>query len=75
VKHINGSAAWQRAAFLFAGLAQSWIHHAVVSPAGCYDCDVFNFGNPKTPGQWIGHIVVAVIGLFLIWWMLRLFIL
>jgi hypothetical protein len=36
---------------------------------------VFNFGNPKTPGQWIGHIVGALIALFLIWWMLRLFVL
>jgi hypothetical protein len=36
---------------------------------------VFNFGNPKTPGQWIGHIFVAIVGIFLIWWMLRLFVL
>ena len=41
---------------------------------GCYHYDVFNFGNPKTPGQWIGHIAVAIIGLFLIWWLLRLFV-
>jgi len=37
--------------------------------------EVFNFGNPKTPGQWIGHLFVAIIGIFLIWWMLRLFVL
>jgi len=36
---------------------------------------MFNFGNPKTPGQWIGHIAGALIALFLIWWMLRLFVL
>jgi hypothetical protein len=41
----------------------------------CYDDFVFNFGNPKTPGQWIGHIIGAIVALFLIWWMLRLFVL
>jgi hypothetical protein len=41
---------------------------------GCYDCGVFNFGNPKTPGQWVGHVLVAMIGLFLIWWMLRIYV-
>jgi undecaprenyl pyrophosphate phosphatase UppP len=41
----------------------------------CYDGVVFNFGNPQTPGQWIGHIVGAIIALFLIWWLLRLFVL
>jgi hypothetical protein len=40
----------------------------------CYDCCVFNFGKPKTPGQWIGHVVAAIIALFLVWWMLRLYI-
>jgi hypothetical protein len=44
-------------------------------PRGCYYAEVFNFGNPKTPGQWIGHIVVAMIGLFLICWMLRVYVL
>jgi hypothetical protein len=44
-------------------------------PPKCWHVDVFNFGNPQTPGQWIGHIVGAIIALFLIWWMLRLFVL
>lgn len=35
---------------------------------------MINFGNPKTPIQWIGHILVAAIGLFLVWWMLRLYV-
>ncbi len=30
--------------------------------------------NPKTPKQWIKHIVVAVIALLLIAWLLRLYI-
>jgi hypothetical protein len=34
---------------------------------------MFRFGNPQSPGEWIGHVVVAVIALFLIWWMLRVF--
>jgi hypothetical protein len=41
---------------------------------GCYDCGVFNFGNPKTPTQWVGHVLIAIIGLFLIWWMLRIYV-
>jgi hypothetical protein len=42
--------------------------------ARCYDCFVFQFGRPKTAGQWIGHIVGAIIALFLVWWMLRVFV-
>jgi hypothetical protein len=40
----------------------------------CYDGCVFHFGRPSTPGQWIGHILAAIVALFLVWWMLRLFI-
>ena len=29
----------------------------------CYYCRVFNFGRPKTSGQWIGHIAMAIIAL------------
>jgi hypothetical protein len=39
-----------------------------------YHCRVFNLTKPKTPGQWISHIVVALVALFLVWWMLRLFV-
>jgi len=35
---------------------------------------VFNFGNPKTPGQWIGHVLMAIVALFLIWWLLRMYV-
>jgi hypothetical protein len=34
-----------------------------------------NRTEPKTPGQWIRYIVVAAIALFLVWWMLRLYVL
>ncbi len=34
-----------------------------------------NRTEPKTPRQWVRYIVVAVIALFLVWWMLRLYVL
>ena len=34
---------------------------------------MFNFGRPKTAGDWIVHVIGAFIALFLIWWMLRFF--
>lgn len=34
-----------------------------------------NRTEPKTAGQWVRYIVVAVIALFLVWWMLRLYVL
>jgi len=36
---------------------------------------VFNFGKPKTAGDWIGHFLLVIVALFLVWWMLRLFVL
>jgi hypothetical protein len=35
---------------------------------------MFNFGKPKTAGEWIINILGAVVALFLVWWLLRLFI-
>jgi hypothetical protein len=35
---------------------------------------MFNFGRPKTPGQWIGHLFLAVVALFLVWWLLRVYV-
>ena len=43
--------------------------------APCYDAFVFNFGKPKTVGDWIVHIAGAIIAIFLVWWMLRLYVL
>jgi hypothetical protein len=31
--------------------------------------------EPRTAGQWIRHIVVAIIAIFLVWWMLRMYVL
>jgi hypothetical protein len=43
--------------------------------SACYDSFVENRTEPKTVGQWVRYIVVAVIALFLVWWMLRLYVL
>jgi hypothetical protein len=34
---------------------------------------MFNFGKPKSAGDWIAHFVLGVIALFLIWWMMHMF--
>jgi hypothetical protein len=34
-----------------------------------------NRTEPRTLGQWIRYMVVADIALFLVWWMLRLYVL
>ena len=36
---------------------------------------MFNFGKPKTVGDWIIHIAGAVVAIFLVWWMLRVYVL
>jgi hypothetical protein len=41
----------------------------------CYHCRMFNFGNPKTAGDWIVHILGAALAIFLVWWLLRLYVL
>ena len=40
----------------------------------CYDGPVTNRTEPKTVGQWIRYVIVAVIALFLVWWMLRVYV-
>src|SRR5271166_2701 len=41
----------------------------------CYDAIVFNFGRPRTAGDWIVHIAGAIVAIFLVWWMLRVYVL
>jgi len=36
---------------------------------------MFNFGRPATPVQWISHIVLAIVALFLVYLMVRIFVL
>jgi hypothetical protein len=35
---------------------------------------MFNFGKPKSAGDWIVHVIGAVIALFLVWWMMHMFV-
>lgn len=42
---------------------------------GCYYGPMFNFGKPKTAGDWIVHILGAIVAIFLVWWMLRMYVL
>jgi hypothetical protein len=41
----------------------------------CYHCRMFNFGKPKTTGDWMVHIAGAIVAIFLVWWMLRMYVL
>ena len=41
----------------------------------CYDAIMFNFGKPKTVGDWVVHIAGAIVAIFLVWWMLRVYVL
>jgi hypothetical protein len=45
------------------------------SATACYHRRMFNFGKPKTAGDWIVHVAGAIVAIFLIWWMLRLYVL
>jgi hypothetical protein len=45
------------------------------SPPTCYDQPVDNRTEPRTGRQWIRYLVIAVIALFLVWWMLRVYVL
>ncbi|AXC12694.1 hypothetical protein ACPOL_3407 [Acidisarcina polymorpha] len=42
--------------------------------AECYPCPMFNFGKPKSAGDWIAHAILGVVALFLIWWMTQMFV-
>jgi hypothetical protein len=34
---------------------------------------VLNLGKPRTAGDWVAHLVLGVMALFLIWWMMHMF--
>lgn len=70
-------------------LRVSWFEEsACAKPVSCLRCttyggvigdcytawQMFHFGKPKTAGEWVVHVVGAIIALFLIWWMFRLYI-
>ena len=35
---------------------------------------MFRIGRPNTPGQWIGHLLLAIVALFLVWWLLQVYV-
>jgi hypothetical protein len=39
----------------------------------CCDSCMFNFGKPKTAGDWLVHLIGALIALFLVWWLIHMF--
>jgi hypothetical protein len=41
----------------------------------CCDAIVFNLGKPKTVSDWIVHVAGAIVAIFLVWWMLRVYVL
>jgi hypothetical protein len=50
-----------------------WVR--ILEHTACYDRYMFNFGKPKTIGDWVVHIAGAIVAIFLIWWMLRVYVL
>ena len=44
-------------------------------PLDCYHRRMFNFGKPKTAADWLVHVAGAIVALFLVWWLLRLYVL
>ena len=48
---------------------------ALSADSACYHHHMFNLGQPKTFGDWIVHIVLGIIAIFLVWWMLRVYVL
>jgi hypothetical protein len=36
---------------------------------------MFRLGKPQSVGQWLVHIVLAIVALLLVWWMLRVYVL
>jgi len=46
-----------------------------IGPPHAHTLRVTNRTEPRTVGQWIKYLVVATIALFLVWWMLRVYVL
>jgi hypothetical protein len=51
------------------------VYRHFIAPPTCYDQPVDNRTEPRTGRQWIRYLVIAVIALFLVWWMLRVYVL
>ena len=44
-------------------------------PPDCYHRLMFNFGKPKTAADWLVHVAGAIVALFLVRGLLRLYVL
>jgi hypothetical protein len=36
---------------------------------------MFHFGKPRTPAQWVGHVILGIVAILLAMWMIRVFVL
>jgi hypothetical protein len=52
-----------------------FLSNSLLGFSTCYHDPVANRTEPKTAGQLVRYIVVAVIALFLVWWLLRMYVL
>jgi len=72
----QGDCTSMRFPFAFSGLSE---RNGDLTPSTrlhpCYHCRMFNFGKPRTAGDWLVHIAGAILAIFLIWWMLRMYVL
>lgn len=56
-------------------LPQNFLPRPTQTRRACYHRLMFNFGTPKTVGDWVVHILGGIIAIFLVWWMLRMYVL
>ena len=60
--------------FLARGALKFLLRRLTLAPNMLFD-GVTNRTEPRTAGQWIKYLVVAAIALFLVWWMMRVYVL
>jgi len=45
------------------------------NPAWPHPTPMFKLGKPETPFQWIAHVLLGIVALFLVWFMIRAYVL
>jgi hypothetical protein len=71
---INRRFCFQAGGTVFAELTCD-VRYKAIQRVPCYHRHMFNFGKPKTAGDWIVHVAGAIVAIFLVWWMLRIYVL
>ena len=61
--------------FLLMGPIDPYVGYEIWTERFTLPFHMFNFGKPKTSGDWVVHIAGAIVAIFLIWWMFRLYVL